>query len=432
MEEIVLKGLEETIYHDKCENGLEIYIWVNKKVNTVKGSITYKIGSEDVEFKTGKTAHTVPFGTAHFLEHILCKNSDGTSLLQNFQALGYYANAATYAYKTVYEFLGSENLEKAMNLLLDATQEKEFVEDTFQSEKGPILEEARRNLDNASRDIMIELNKMTFKEYPNRMPGVGTIEDIKNISLEDLKLLYQMFYHPKNSFVVVTGNVNPREVIRWIKENQDKKKFPKYQNPVLKKYREPRKVVETYKEIETTLEMPKVFLNVKIPLKNLQEYDMNTILDATQVVLSSNFGTTSIFKEELMSKNLVATLGAYAGFEREYLLLQVVAKTKYPEEVIPLIKQKIYHLEILEKDIERKKKSEIANLVLGYEDPESVNDYISYSIAKFGHIWDNEKETVENLTIEKITDIISKISMKEMAILVAKPKTHEKQESSLK
>ena len=190
--------------------------------------------------------------------------------------------------------------------------------------------------------------------------------------------------------------------------------------------------IQTKKKTHTTLEMPKVFLNVKIPLKNLQEYDMNTILDATQVVLSSNFGTTSIFKEELMSKNLVATLGAYAGFEREYLLLQVVAKTKYPEEVIPLIKQKIYHLEILEKDIERKKKSEIANLVLGYEDPESVNDYISYSIAKFGHIWDNEKETVENLTIEKITDIISKISMKEMAILVAKPKTHEKQESSLK
>ena len=47
-------------------------------------------------------------------------------------------------------------------------------------------------------------------------------------------------------------------------------------------------------------------------------------------------------------------------------------------------------------------------------------------------VWDNEKETVENLTIEKITDIMSKISMKEMAILVAKPKTHEKQESSLK
>ena len=101
---------------------------------------------------------------------------------------------------------------------------------------------------------------MTFKEYPNRMPGVGTIEDIKNISLEDLKLLYQMFYHPKNSFVVVTGNVNPREVIRWIKENQDKKKFPKYQNPVLKKYREHRKELEN--PIITTIFIKKIFLNI--------------------------------------------------------------------------------------------------------------------------------------------------------------------------
>lgn len=432
MKEIELKGLDEKIYYDECENGLKIYVWVNPKIHTVKGSFTYIVGSEDVEFKVGTTNLTVPFGTAHYLEHMICKEKNDSYMLKKFQELGCYSNASTYAYKTVYEFVGSENIKDAIELLLNVTQEKEFSKDAFEKERGPILEEARRNMDNASRDIMMKLNRSLFHAYPNRIPGEGTLEDIKKITLEDVKLLYHTFYHPKNSFITVTGNVNPREVIRWVKENQNQKEFPKYQKPVLKKYREPKKVVEKYKEIETNIEVPQVYLVIKSPLKNLVEYDINTILNAAQVVLSSNFGTTSFLKEELTSKNLVTTLGAIAWFEKDYLLLQVVSKTKYPEEVIPILKEKLCHLEILEEDIERKKKGEIANLVLGYEDPESVNDFISYSIAKFGHIWDDEKESLENLTIPKVKDIMEKISPKELTILVAKPKSHPKQEDTVK
>lgn len=426
MKEIVLKGLDEKVFYDECENGLGIYVWVNPKINTVKGSLTYIVGSENIEFKVKTTNFSVPFGTAHYLEHMMCKDENGSYMLKKFQELGCYSNASTYAYKTVYEFVGSGNIKEAINLLLDVTQEKNFDEDAFEKERGPIIEEARRNLDNASRDVMIELNRSLFHSYPNRMPGVGTLEDIQKISLEDLKLLYHTFYHPKNSFVTVTGNVNPREVIRWIKENQNHKEFSKYQKPLLKKYREPKRVVEKYKEIKTTIEVPHIYLVIKTPLKNLEEYDINTVLNATQVVLSSNFGTTSLLKEELTSKNLVTTLGAMAWFENDYLLLQVVSKTKYPEEVMPILKDKLCHLEILEEDIERKKKGEIATLVLGYEDPESVNDFISYSIAKFGHIWDDEKESLENLTIQKVKDIIGKVSTKELTVLVAKPKIYKK------
>ena len=432
MKEIILKGLDEKIYYDECDNGLGIYVWVNPRINTVKGSMTVIVGSEDVEFKVGKTNYKIPFGVAHYLEHMMCKSKDGTYLLGKFQELGCYSNASTYAYKTVYEFVGGENIESVLKLLLDITAQREFSNEAFASERGPILEEARRNLDNASRDIMLELNRSLFANYPNRMSGVGSIEEIKSITLDDLKLLYETFYHPKNSFVTVTGNVNPREIIRIVKENQSHKKFPKYQKPQKKNYRESKKVVEKYKEFETTVEVPQVYLAAKVPLKNLSEYDINTILDATQVVLSSNFGTTSLLKEELINKNLIATLGAISWFDRDYLVLQVVAKTKYPEEVIPILKDKLCHLEILEKDIERKKKSVIANLVLGYEDPESVNDFISYSIAKFGHIWDNEKESIEKLTIPKIKEIMEKISTKELTILVAKPKTLEKTETSAK
>lgn len=421
MKEIKLKGLDEIIYYDQCENGLDIYVWVNKKVNTFKGTITFLVGSEDVEFSIKKKKYQVPYGTAHYLEHILCKNEKGETVLSAFQSYGSYANASTYGYKTVYEFVGTEKLKENINLLLDITQNKEFVEEYFVRERGPILEEARMYKDVPNRVIATEINKCLFHKYPNRVPGIGSLDDIEKINLENLQFLYNSFYHPKNSFVTVTGNVDPMEVIHTIKENQKAKKFLDYANPTMAKYREPKKIVETDKELFLNIEVPKVFLCKKIPKNLFLDYDTVTVLDALQVVLSSNFGVTSLFRDELISKKLVLNLRAVAYTERDFYIIQVESKTKYPDEVIKILREKLETLDITKDDIERKKKAEIATLVLGYEDPESVNDDISYQISKFGKIYDNEKELLENLTFEKIKDIFSRISSKEISVVVALP-----------
>ena len=90
-------------------------------------------------------------------------------------------------------------------------------------------------------------------------------------------------------------------------------------------------------------------------------------------------------------------------------------------EVCPILQEKMKHLDILEKDISRKIKSEIANLVLGYEDPEYVNDSLAYVLATYGKIITNEKEILENITIQDISEVIGKVSMKEMNTFVVNP-----------
>ena len=71
MREIVLKGIGEKVYTDQCENGLRIYVWVNEKVNTFKGSLVFLGGSEHTEFTVNSKKYSVPNGTAHYLEHIM-------------------------------------------------------------------------------------------------------------------------------------------------------------------------------------------------------------------------------------------------------------------------------------------------------------------------------------------------------------------------
>lgn len=425
MQEIKLKGLDETIYYEKLTNGLRVYIWKTTTKKTFKGTLTYNVGSEDVSFKVGTKNYQVPYGTAHFLEHILCKKDDGTSLLTDFNRLGCYSNAATYGYKTVYEFMGSDNFYEALELLLNNIEKKNFVLEHFLSEKGPIKEEARRGLDSAPRLISEEINKELFSTYPNRMPGVGTLDDIENIKLSDLELLYKSFYHPENCFLILTGNIDPEKTIEFVKNHESCITFAKYKNPKKTNYKEPKKVVKKDSVIKINVETPKVYVSLKTPLTPLKNYDIMEMLDAINIVLNVNFGATSLLREDLINKKLVTTIGAYAYIERDYLIIQVVSKTKYPSKVLPILKDKLLNLEIVASDIIRKKNSEIANLVLGYEDVESVNDYLSYSLSKFNKIWDNEKEIIENMTTEKIKEIISKVSFEEISTLIVEPKKTE-------
>ena len=421
MREIVLKGVGEKIYYDQCENGLKIYVWVNEKINTFKGSLVFLGGAENTEFTVNSKKYSVPSGTAHYLEHIMCKNDDGTSLLGKFNQLNSYSNAATYADKTAYEFVGTTNILENLELLLDSIQFKNFVPEFFEAERGPILEEARMRKDDASRLAYYGINTCLFHHYPNRVSGLGTISDIERISLQDLKLFYQTFYHPLNSFLVVTGNVDPLEIIHFVKENQRKKNFSKWEKPHLPRYFEPKKIVCEYKEIFANIEVPKVYVSVKIPISSLPKKNIVTLLSIFQLVLISNFGSTSLFREDLFEKKLVLSLNTSVEWERKYFVVKAWAKTKYPLEVYPILQEKMKHLDILEKDISRKIKSEIANLVLGYEDPEYVNDSLVYVLATYGKIITNEKEILENITVQDISEVIDKVSMKEMNTFVVNP-----------
>jgi len=421
MEQIKLQGLDEVIYKDTCENGLEIYIWKNSKVNTFKCSLVIKVGAEDTSFKIGKTHHQVLCGTHHYLEHIMCKDNEGNSLISKYNELGCHANASTWPDKTVYEIMGSNNISESLELLLNNIQEKTFDEKSFESERNPILEESRMRKDDAGRLALYGMNECLFKEYPNRTSGLGTENDILNISLDDLRLIYETFYHPKNSCLVITGNVEPIEIIHIVKENQKNKTFLPYQNPIRTKYKEPKKVVKEQEEIYANIEIPSVHVAVKIPKKAFGNIEIFSLLPILNLILASNFGTTSLFRENILEHKIAVSLGSGAYLEKDYIIIKVSSKTKYPEEMIPRIKEKLNHLEINWEDIERKIKSEIATLVLGYEDVEEVNDMLCYYLVKYEKIIENEKEILENINLKKVEEVCQNISLKEMSILTMYP-----------
>ena len=97
MQEINLKGIDEKIYYDICDNGLPIYMVVNDKVNNFYITLNVRYGSVDTEYKVkgSKEYEKVHNGLAHFLEHVNFNEGEGLTAHDYFNNLGSSINAFT-------------------------------------------------------------------------------------------------------------------------------------------------------------------------------------------------------------------------------------------------------------------------------------------------------------------------------------------------
>ena len=423
MQEINLKGIDEKIYYDICDNGLPIYMVVNDKVNNFYMTLNVRYGSVDTEYKVkgSKEYEKVHNGLAHFLEHVNFNEKDGYTAHDYFNSLGSSINAFTTFDFTAYEVFACTDFEKNLNHLLDYVQTPYFTKELIEKEKGIICEEVKMGKNNPGHKLYYGMNESLFKKHKRKNLVTGDINDVKGITLKEIEKVYNTFYHPKNMFLVITGNFNPYEAVGIVKENQANKEFPKYLNPIIKKEKEPLQVKTKYKEIETNVEIPKVKICYKMSKNNFKNYSDFLINIYLSIILRNNFGATSYLREELLEKELVVGIGASRDVFDDIVTLEINIETKYPNEVIPIIEEKMHNLTINEDDLNRRIRCNIAALINDYDDIEYVNSDIADQLISYNEVVDNMYDVYNNLKLEEVTDIISKINLDNYSVVVLVP-----------
>lgn len=425
MKEIVLEGLEEKVYEYTTKNGLKVYMWVNEKVNGCFASLSVKYGSIHTKFKVGKKVYTVPNGLAHFLEHIKFNMKEDVTAHDEFIKIGGDSNAFTTFKYTSYIVFATQNKIENLNLLLDFVYNPYFTKKMISKEKGIIVEEANMSNDDPYSKIFYDNLKNVLQKSNYRNLITGEVEDIKEISLDDVEIVYDTFYHPKNMFLTITGNFNPYEMAKTVEDNLAKKEFREFQEVDIISESEPKKVTKDYMEENVGITYPRVKYSLKIPVnkfKNVETIDLKLLCD---LILNINFGSTSEFRSDLILKGLVTSMGYSLDIYEEYLVITITANTNYQDEVIKLIREKFDNLEVDEKDIVRKRNAAIATLILDYEDIEQVNMKIQDDIINEGEIITDLKIRVASINQEKLESVINYINNDNVAISVFKPKENQ-------
>ena len=78
-----------------------------------------------------------------------------------------------------------------------------------------------------------------------------------------------------------------------------------------------------------------------------------------------------------------------------------------------------------EENLRRKVNASIATLVLKYDDIMSVNNTMQEEVLTFNTVIDNEKEHLENITLENVNKVMKKIDIKNMAITILNPEKEQ-------
>jgi predicted Zn-dependent peptidase len=199
--------------------GLPIYIF-HKPMTTTYAVFSVRYGSVDTKFRMseGEDWKTVPDGVAHFLEHKLFENADGSDSFERFSAFGADANAYTTCNRTSYLFSCTDRFEESLKELLTFVLHPHFTKQSVKRERGIIAEEIRMYDDNPWERCFQNLMEGLYETNPIRVNICGTERSVASITPEMLYDCYNAFYQPANMALVVCGDVTEEQILRVANE----------------------------------------------------------------------------------------------------------------------------------------------------------------------------------------------------------------------
>lgn len=304
----------ETVYLYEHKSGLKAFVIPKKGYSKKHATFSTHYGSINNEFMLPGENEIirVPDGIAHFLEHKLFEQEDG-SVMEKFSGLGSNPNAYTSFSQTVYLFSCTDRFDENFKLLMDFVQNPYITEESVEKEKGIIGQEIMMYQDNPGWRSFFNLLKAFYSSNPVRNDIAGTIESISKINRETLYKCYNTFYHPSNMVILVVGDVDPQKVF----EQVDSGIKPSVTQPGIKRIFpiEPDKVSMDYTEQVLAVSMPQFQMGFKdtgFPSKGI---DCLKRQIGVKLVLEMIMGRSSEFYNKLYEEGLIN-----ATFEFDYTI----------------------------------------------------------------------------------------------------------------
>lgn len=203
------------VHEFKLDNGLTLIVKEDHRAPVVVSQVWYKVGSS--------YEHSGITGLSHVLEHMMFKGTrkhGPNAASRIISANGGRENAFTGRdYTTYYQQLEKSRLPVSFELESDRMRNLLLKQEEFVKEVQVVMEERRLRTDDDPESLTYEHFAATaFHNGPYQNPVIGWMDDLENMTLDDLKQWYKTWYAPNNATVVVVGDVQPEAVLALAKK----------------------------------------------------------------------------------------------------------------------------------------------------------------------------------------------------------------------
>lgn len=350
--------LQTRIY--TLDNGLKVYLSVNKDKPRIQTFIGVRVG--------GKNDPAETTGLAHYFEHLMFKGTQdfGTSdyeaekpLLDKIEALfetyrkttdeserkAIYAEidsvsqeAAKIAIPNEYDKLMSSIGAQRTNAFTsyDVTAYMEDIPSNevenwamiqsnrftnpvirgFHTELETVYEEYNMSLTSDGRKVYVAVMEGLFPHHPYGTQTIlGTQEHLKNPSITNIKKYFDTYYVPNNMAICMVGDINPDEVIETVDKyfgSMQPKEIPE-----LKTSPEQPITAPVEKEV-VGLEAANVAVAFRMPAANTKDAATLELID--YMLTNGNAGLIDL---NLVQKQKVLHAGSYVNTMADYSIFQM-------------------------------------------------------------------------------------------------------------
>ncbi|CAL67200.1 secreted peptidase, family M16 [Christiangramia forsetii KT0803] len=199
------------------ENGLKVILHQDMSDPVVAVALTAHVGS--AREKEGRT------GFAHLFEHLLFLESEnlGKGGLDKLSARigGSGANGSTSRDRTNYfQTVPNDALEKM--IWAEADKLGFFIntvtEPVLAKEKQVVKNEKRQGVDNRpyGHTFYVVDRNLYPEDHPYNWQVIGSLEDLQNATLQDVKDFYNKWYVPNNVILTISGNFDKEQAKEWV------------------------------------------------------------------------------------------------------------------------------------------------------------------------------------------------------------------------
>ena len=289
------------------KNGLELVVIPDHRAPVVTHMIWYKVGAADE--MPGKS------GLAHFLEHLMFKGTakhPAGQFSTVVAKMGGRENAfTTDDYTGYYQRVPRDQLETVMSFEADRMTGLVLTDAVVLPERQVILEERNQRIENNPRaKLGVQLDAALFLNSPYGKPTIGWRSEMEHLSRDDAIAFYHRFYAPNNAVVVIAGDVEPEDALKFAQATYGKLK-PNPKLPPRHRPKEPPPVAaRTVTLADARVEQPVIQRAYLVPSFATAKPGESEALEVLSHILGS--GTNSrLYKDLVVAKMLAVGAGAW-------------------------------------------------------------------------------------------------------------------------
>ncbi len=316
-------------------------------------------------------------------------------------------------------FLNEKYTEKGMNyasikLLLDLIFKPKLDAD-FEKCKNKIEKSILSLNDNKVKYAISKLLEST-KDMPYSYNFYGNIEDLKKITIEDIKKCYENLLTNDIIDIFVVGEVNPEEIKNIFKENFKVKTFHKVDNKVIVKELTPRTKTNIIREQD---DINQIQLTILCSLNSITEYERKYV----SLVYSEMLGgsANSILFDTVREKNSYAYYvnSIIKPYDNNMIIYSGIHEDN-EKEVIKLIKKCLKDItkgKFNDEIFQSSKNTIISSLKASLDNPIGIINNCLSNILVSSPTIEEKIKIIEKITKEEVINFSKKITIHTIYIL---------------